>query len=133
MQSKPVGGPVSLDLVNTVLAARRFYLDGASKSDIADDLGISRFKVTRLLEAAKRDGIVRITIDVPAEVDLERWAALRASLPRKVTLAHPVTGRPETVEMSAPPRPRECLLYTMRHLRKDCLARYQGAGLRVHG
>ncbi len=31
-----------------------------------------------------------------------RWAALRASLPRKVTLAHPVTGRPETVEMSAP-------------------------------
>ncbi len=79
MQSKPVGGPVSLDLVNTVLAARRFYLDGASKSDIADDLGISRFKVTRLLEAAKRDGIVRITIDVPAEVDLERSAELAAA------------------------------------------------------
>ena len=49
-----------LHLVNTVLACRRYYLDGASKSEIAAELGISRFKVARLLERARREGIVRI-------------------------------------------------------------------------
>ncbi len=59
-----------LHLVNTVLACRRYYLDGASKSDIAAELGISRFKVARLLERARREGIVRIDIDPLPELDL---------------------------------------------------------------
>ena len=59
-----------LHLVNTVLACRRYYLDGASKSEIAAELGISRFKVARLLEGARRDGIVRIDIDPLPELDL---------------------------------------------------------------
>ncbi|WP_369033973.1 sugar-binding transcriptional regulator [Streptomyces adonidis] len=79
MTLEPTGSGVSLELVNTVLAARRFYLDGASKSDIAEELGLSRFKVTRLLDAARRDGIVRITIDVPAEVNLDLSASLAAA------------------------------------------------------
>jgi len=45
-----------------VLAARRYFLDGASKIEIAQELGISRFRVARLLDAALRDGIVRIEI-----------------------------------------------------------------------
>ena len=60
-----------LHLVNTVLAARRYYLDGASKSEIAIELGISRFKVARLLDKARRDGIVRIDIDPLPELDLD--------------------------------------------------------------
>jgi len=79
MVLEPAGSRVSLELVNTVLAARRFYLDGASKSDIAVELGLSRFKVSRLLDAAKRDGIVRITIDVPAEVNLDLSTGLAAA------------------------------------------------------
>lgn len=71
--------PVSVELVNTVLAARRFYLDGVSKSDIAEELGISRFKVSRLLESARKDGIVRITIDVPAEVDVDLSARVAST------------------------------------------------------
>jgi DNA-binding transcriptional regulator LsrR (DeoR family) len=67
---------VPLELVNTVLAARRYYLDGLSKSDIAAELGLSRFKVSRLLDAARRDGIVRITIDVPADLDVDLSSAL---------------------------------------------------------
>ncbi len=59
-----------LHLVNTVLACRRYYLDGASKSEIAAELGISRFRVARLLEQARRDGIVRIDIDPLPELDL---------------------------------------------------------------
>ena len=66
-------GPVDrrdrLALVNTVLAARRYFLDGATKSEIANELGLSRFKVARLLDDALRDGIVRIEIDAVPEVD----------------------------------------------------------------
>jgi len=60
-----------LHLVNTVLACRRYYLDGASKSEIASELGISRFKVARMLDKALRDGIVRIEIDPLPELDLD--------------------------------------------------------------
>jgi len=60
-----------LHLVNTVLACRRYYLDGASKSEIASELGISRFKVARMLDRARRDGIVRIEIDPLPELDLD--------------------------------------------------------------
>jgi DNA-binding transcriptional regulator LsrR (DeoR family) len=60
-----------LHLLTTVLACRRYYLDGASKSEIAAELGVSRFKVARMLEKARRDGIVRIDIDPLPELDLE--------------------------------------------------------------
>lgn len=65
-----------LHLVNTVLACRRYYLDGASKSEIAAELGISRFKVARLLDKARRDGIVRIDIDPLPELDLDLGDAI---------------------------------------------------------
>lgn len=63
------GGTVQ-DLI-TALVARRFYADGRTKKQIGDELGISRFKVARILEQAVRDGVVRIEIDVPPEVDLD--------------------------------------------------------------
>ena len=46
----------------TARVARMYYLEDRSKSDIADEIGVSRFRVARLLDAAKRDGIVRIEI-----------------------------------------------------------------------
>src|ERR1700742_4917488 len=46
-------------------AARQFYLEGLSKVDIADRLGISRFRVARLLDAARESGMVRIEIGLP--------------------------------------------------------------------
>jgi DNA-binding transcriptional regulator LsrR (DeoR family) len=60
-----------LELVSTVVAARRYYLDGAGKSEIAAELSIFRFKVARLLEMALRDGIVRIDIGGPPELDID--------------------------------------------------------------
>ena len=44
-------------------AARRFYLEDASKIEIGRDLGISRFQVARLLQSARATGVVRILID----------------------------------------------------------------------
>lgn len=51
--------------------ARRYYLDDRSKTEIADELGISRFRVARLLETARRDGTVRISVHSPAGIDAD--------------------------------------------------------------
>ncbi|NED79143.1 transcriptional regulator, partial [Streptomyces sp. SID11233] len=58
--------------------ARRFYLEGKSKIQIAEEFGVSRFKVARVLETALDRDLVRIEIRVPAELDAERSDALRA-------------------------------------------------------
>ena len=72
------GHPTRLRVVTTVLAARRYFLDGASKSEIAQELGISRFRVARLLDAARRDGIVRIEIGAPPEINVDLSIELAA-------------------------------------------------------
>ena len=53
------------EIVLAARVAREFYLEGISKVDIADRLGISRFRVTRLLDAARASGMVRIEIALP--------------------------------------------------------------------
>lgn len=52
-----------------VTVARRHYLALESKVEIASSLGISRFKVARLLEQARAEGSVRIQIVDPHEAD----------------------------------------------------------------
>ncbi|GAB7191248.1 DeoR family transcriptional regulator [Kineococcus sp. NUM-3379] len=58
--------------------ARRFYVDGLTKVEIARQLGISRFKVARLLAAATASGLVRIEISAPPSVDGELSEQLRS-------------------------------------------------------
>lgn len=58
------------DAVRAATIARRFYLQGQSKLEIAREFGISRFKVARILEHARETGLVRIEFDVPAPVEL---------------------------------------------------------------
>ena len=53
------------EIVLAARVARQYYLDGISKVDIADRLGISRFRVARLLESARETGMVRIEIGLP--------------------------------------------------------------------
>lgn len=43
--------------------ARRFYFEDMSKTELARAFGLSRFKIARMLEDARREGIVRIEID----------------------------------------------------------------------
>jgi DNA-binding transcriptional regulator LsrR (DeoR family) len=57
----------------TLLAARiarRYYIDGVSKSDIATEFGLSRFKVARTLDKARSTGLVRIELHYDGEIDL---------------------------------------------------------------
>src|ERR1700742_2865439 len=53
------------EVVLAARAARQYYLEGLSKVDIADRLGISRFRVARLLDAARESGMGRIEIGLP--------------------------------------------------------------------
>jgi len=69
VRQEKVTGPAALVL--TATAARRYYFDDASKSDIAAELGVSRFKVARLLDQARASGLVRIELDYRGEIDLE--------------------------------------------------------------
>src|SRR3954447_15302797 len=72
-----VTGPAHLVLTASV--ARRYYLDGKSKIEIADEFKLSRFKIARLLEEARSSGLVRIEIGRPGAVDLDLSGELRSA------------------------------------------------------
>ena len=73
-------------------AARLYYLLDYNQNEIAKILGISRPTVSRLLQQAKSEGIVQITIMDPTEdvenlaIDLEKKFNLKIIL-SKTTLA----------------------------------------------
>lgn len=66
--------PVELDLMSR--AARLFYLQGATRVEIAQQLSLSRFKVARLLDDAVTTGVVTITIRPAGLVDHDLSAEL---------------------------------------------------------
>ncbi len=56
------------EIVLAAQVARESDLEGVSKVDIAGPLGISRFRVARLLDSAREAGMVRIEIGLPGGV-----------------------------------------------------------------
>ncbi|WP_347350539.1 sugar-binding domain-containing protein [Intrasporangium sp.] len=68
------------ELVLAAAVARRHYLLGQPKVEIAEALGISRFKVARLIDYACRAGIVRFEIVARGGIDLDRSARLQEVL-----------------------------------------------------
>jgi DNA-binding transcriptional regulator LsrR (DeoR family) len=77
-------GPAQLML--TAAVARRYYLEDASKVDIAEEYGLSRFQVARLLDRARASGLVQITISGPGAINLD----LSSRLQRAYRLQHAV-------------------------------------------
>jgi DNA-binding transcriptional regulator LsrR (DeoR family) len=69
MPSSFAGGPA--ELVLTASVARRYYVDGKSKMEIAEEFQLSRFKIARLIDNARATGIVRIEITNPGTVDVD--------------------------------------------------------------
>jgi DNA-binding transcriptional regulator LsrR (DeoR family) len=69
LSAQPTPGPAALVLTATV--ARRYYLEGATKTDIAAEFGLSRFKVARLLDEARASGVVRIELDSSGAINLD--------------------------------------------------------------
>src|SRR5712671_1339557 len=60
-----------LQRIHAAIAARRHFIDRQTKSQIAEDLSLSRFKVARLIEAAIEEGIVNFVISEPTDLDIE--------------------------------------------------------------
>src|SRR3954454_1156061 len=72
--TRQLAGPAGLALA--ALVARRYYLDERFKVEIAGELGLSRFKIARLLETAGDTGLVRIEIGHPGLVDVDLAAQI---------------------------------------------------------
>lgn len=80
----PAGGPAQLVL--TAAVARRYYVEDATKVEIAEEYGLSRFQVARLLDRARASGLVTITITAPGALDVD----LSSRLQRAYGLQHAV-------------------------------------------
>lgn len=65
------------DLLQQALVARRYYLEGRTRVQIADEFGVSRFNVARLLDDALATDMVEITVHAPDSIDVELSAALK--------------------------------------------------------
>jgi DNA-binding transcriptional regulator LsrR (DeoR family) len=63
-------------LQQLALAARLYYEDGKTQEEIAGHLGVSRPKVSRMLQQAREEGVVQITILDPFATDTKLAAAL---------------------------------------------------------
>ena len=73
--------------------ARLYYVRELTQQQIAERLGVSRFKVLRLLEQARTEGVVRFEIDEPVPVldELSRGLEERYGI-TAVVVAHDVSG-----------------------------------------
>jgi DNA-binding transcriptional regulator LsrR (DeoR family) len=67
---------IDTGLLTRARAARLHYLRGLSKSEIAEQLGVSRFAVARMLERARSEGLVRVEVREPVALDDDRADAL---------------------------------------------------------
>jgi len=65
--------------MTAALIARRFYVLGQSKLEIAEEFGISRFKVARILDTARENGLVRVEFDLGLPIDLALSDELRSA------------------------------------------------------
>jgi DNA-binding transcriptional regulator LsrR (DeoR family) len=72
------------ELFQRAVVARRYYLEGHTRIQIAEEFGISRFKVTRMLDEAVESGMVEITIHSPGSIDVD----LSTAMQRRYGLEH---------------------------------------------
>lgn len=72
--------PSTEEMRLAIQVARMYFLEDRSKVAIADELGLSRFKVARLLDRARSEGIVTIKIASPDLLDADLSARLASHL-----------------------------------------------------
>ena len=66
-----------LQRIQAATVARRYFIERQTKTQIAEDLAISRFKVARLIDEAVEGGLVRFEIDEAGELDAQLSDRLR--------------------------------------------------------
>lgn len=68
-----------------------YYKDDMTQQEIAKHLGISRMKVVKILNQAKREGIIRFHIDTQAKVNMELEAQMKEKFQLKDVFIVPTT------------------------------------------
>ena len=76
--------PAPRDRLSLIKAARMYFLDGRSQDDVARALGTSRSNVSRMLSAARAQGIVEIRV----HDQTTRAAELEQALQERFALKH---------------------------------------------
>lgn len=94
--------------------ARRFYLEDRSKVEIANELGISRFKVARMLDLARSQGLVTITLHDDGAVDSDLSEQLAAHLGLSEVVVVHANGDQERVRHQVASAGAELLSSTLR-------------------
>ncbi|MEN2739514.1 sugar-binding domain-containing protein [Microbacterium sp. X-17] len=59
------------EAVKLAYVSKRYFKDSVPRTEIADELGLSRFAVARMIQKALELGVVTITIDAPGPVDVD--------------------------------------------------------------
>ncbi len=91
------------------LAAKLYYLDGLGQTEIAEMLGVSRSKVSRLLTRARETGVVTITVNeyTPRNTELEAQLCQRFDMNHAVVVRtfadHSVTSVRQMIGYTAAP------------------------------
>lgn len=88
-----VAGPQ--ELLQIASAATLYYKVGRTKIEIAEELGISRFRVARMLDLAVRLGIVRFEITVPDGIDADLSRELAAAYGLRRAIVVDIPDEPE--------------------------------------
>ncbi len=83
------------DLLLLYEIARLYYEDGLTQEEIAEHLGFSRSRIQRLLEAARKEGIVEIRLLSPAVscADLEEELVERFHLKKAIVVPAPTQSQ----------------------------------------
>ena len=76
--------------------AHRSYIDGRTQEDIAQEFGLSRPKVQRLLERARLSGIVEIHVEAPPGLNLELESELVETFGLGAAIVSPSHADPAT-------------------------------------
>lgn len=92
-------------MVQAAAVAQKFYGEGRSKIEIAEELGWSRFKVARILDEAWERGLVEVRINLPAQVDADLSTRLagRFGLRRAIVVdvAEPAPAHEQVCQVAA--------------------------------
>lgn len=94
-------------MVQAAEIAKLFYVDGLSKTDIARAVGLSRFKVARIIQESLERGLVEVRIHSPTSVETELSTALAKAYGLRRAIV--VTG-PSRVEAGGPVHEHLCRL-----------------------
>lgn len=98
--------------------AHRYYADGRTQEEVAQEFGLSRPKVQRLLERARWSGVVDIHIEAPPWLHLDLEARLRESFGLSDAIVSPARPDPQSQRDEVA---RSAARYLERRLHDGCV------------